>query len=603
VPEEKRTLQGDRYTIIRELGSGGMGRVYLSHDEKMESEVVIKEMLPFLATPKERDYIRKHFKEEAKMLYRLKHPGLPRVTDYFFEGDSIYIIMEYIKGKDLESIIKGRSDGKISLDEFFQWIIRVLDVLKYLHSQDPPIIHRDIKPGNIMLTDDGDVFLVDFGVAKAIAGKTVTQTRVGTPGFASPEHFFGKFILSSDIYSLGATFHYLLTGDDPRSRNPFDYPPLNLYRDDIPQDLQKLLDKMLETERENRYALVEDVRRDLVALSKRLAAKGILTSSVDTGDLSMAAPQAAGVPEGLESATAAPTVAGEWQSSEDILFEGAVCSVAFSPNNEFIACGTGSNDLSIISVETHEILKTLSGHTDWVRTVTFSPDGRYVASGSDDNNIKIWDHAAGKETKTLAGHEDWVRSIAYSPDGSYLVSGSYDKRVKIWSTRSWSAIVTIDQFDDSVNCVAFSPNGRTVASGCDDSRIYLWNARTGELLNQLEGHDSYVHSVAFSPDGRLLASGSGDTTIKIWDMSTGENVLNFVGHEGSILSLSFSPDGSRLVSGSEDMKIRMWVLKTGECENVLEGHSYHVYSVAFSPNGNQLISGSGDKTLAFWSGH
>ncbi len=597
----KRTLQNGRYTVVRELGAGGMGRVYLSHDEKMESEVVIKEMLPFLATPKERDYIRKHFKEEAKILYRLKHAGLPRVTDYFFEGDSIYIIMEYIRGRDLESIIKSRPDGRINVDEFFQWIVKVLDVLEYLHSQDPPIIHRDIKPGNIMLTDNGEVYLVDFGVAKAIAGKTVTQTRVGTPGFASPEHFFGKFMLSSDVYSLGATFHYLLTGDDPRSRNPFDYPPLNLYRDDVPPELQKILDRMLETERDYRYATVADVKQDLSNLSKILASRGVLSRPVGIGDIS--AMPAEGEEEGLEAGAGinySATSAGGWQKQEDIIYDGAVCAVAYSSTGEFIACGTGSYEVSILSGENHEILKRLQGHTDWVRTVTFSPDGRYIASGSDDKSIRIWDTETGKNTKTLAGHEDWIRSIDYSPDSAYIVSGSYDKRVKIWSTRSWTCITDVDILEDAVNSVTFSPNGRVIAAGCDDGTIYLFNSRSGELMNQLEGHDSYVLDVRFSPDGRFLASSSDDNTIKIWDMSTGENVLNLMGHEGPVLTLAFSPDGSRIASGSEDMTIRMWILTSGECEKILEGHQYHVYSVAFSPDGLGLVSGSGDKTMFFW---
>jgi eukaryotic-like serine/threonine-protein kinase len=204
-----------RYRISKELGTGGMGKVLLAFDEKMEFDVVIKEMLPYMLPPKERKYIEDHFKEEAKMLYRLKHLGLPRVMDFFDNGPIIYIVMEYIEGEDLDSLVKKRPNHRIEIQEFFNWTSEALKILKYLHNQDPPIIHRDIKPGNIMITRNNELVLVDFGVARTIAAHNNTQTKVGTPGFASPEHFFGKFILASDIYSLGATFHYLLTGDDP----------------------------------------------------------------------------------------------------------------------------------------------------------------------------------------------------------------------------------------------------------------------------------------------------------------------------------------------------------------------------------------------------
>ena len=259
---QPKTIQNGRYELKKELGAGGMGRIYLAVDHKMEAKVVVKEMLPLAATPEEKAYFEKRFREEAKLLFTLKHEGLPRVTDYFEESGNLYIIMEFIEGKDLETFIEQKPDHRISIDQFKSWMGKLIVVLKYLHEQDPPIFHRDIKPSNLMITPKGNIILVDFGVARTGGIQTRTKTAVGTFGYASPEHFSGKYVLSSDIFSLGATFHFLLTGDDPQEREAFDYPPITKYRDDFPREFQKMLDKMVAVRRKNRYKNVEELERD-----------------------------------------------------------------------------------------------------------------------------------------------------------------------------------------------------------------------------------------------------------------------------------------------------------------------------------------------------
>ncbi|MCD4785142.1 MAG: protein kinase [Candidatus Eremiobacteraeota bacterium] len=266
------SLRQGRYEIVRQLGAGGMGRVFLADDTLMNFPVVVKEMLPLVITQNEKKYMEDRFKEEAQLLFRLKHQGLPKVMEYFTENESLFLIMEYVKGENLEEAAKKRPGGRISMDECLNWMGKILNVLKYLHSQDPPIIHRDIKPANIMLGDDGEVMLVDFGVARALAA--TTSTRVGTPGFASIDHFTGKFCPASDIFSLGATFHYLLSADDPRDRGDFLFPALSRYRKDVPDGFQRILDKSVEMKKEDRYQTVDEM---LMALDsfKRDYSRGI----------------------------------------------------------------------------------------------------------------------------------------------------------------------------------------------------------------------------------------------------------------------------------------------------------------------------------------
>ncbi len=262
-----QTIQKGRYLVIQKLGSGGMSRVYLARDTKMDCNVVIKEMFPPKTYPEKKAYFLKKFKNEAKLLYRLRHPGIPRVTDYFAETDNYYMVMEYIEGENIDAILKNRPNHQISAEEFFDWMGKILDIIRFLHNQKPPIFHRDIKPANFMLDNRGNVFLVDFGVAKVIAMEEA-HTRIGTIGYASPEHFTGKFIKSSDLFSLGASFHFLLSGDDPRYRLPFDFPPLSVYRKDLPEGIVEIVGKMLEKEPKNRFPSVEHLKKDFMAVEK-----------------------------------------------------------------------------------------------------------------------------------------------------------------------------------------------------------------------------------------------------------------------------------------------------------------------------------------------
>ncbi|MCD4784659.1 MAG: protein kinase [Candidatus Eremiobacteraeota bacterium] len=251
-----------RYLVKKKLASGGMSRVLLAKDSKMDCFVVVKEMLPFFQDDKDAEYLVNRFQEEAKLLYRLDHPRLPKVKDYFTEEDRLYFIMQYIDGKTLAKIALNRPGQRIKMEEGLKWMMEVIEILSYLHNQDPPVIHRDIKPHNIMLDKSKRIYLVDFGIAREVTGQAGTGTTVGTFGYASPEHFTGKFLFSSDLYSLGATFHMLLSGSDPRERPPFEFPPLSEYRNDIPPGLEEIFNRLLQKDRKKRYRTVNELKKD-----------------------------------------------------------------------------------------------------------------------------------------------------------------------------------------------------------------------------------------------------------------------------------------------------------------------------------------------------
>lgn len=206
-------LQG-RYRIIRQLGQGGMGAVYEALDQRLDTTVALKETL----FAEER--LRKQFEREARLLARLHHPALPRVSDHFSEGDGQFLVMQYIPGDDLSEMMT-RKHGPFPVDQVLTWADQLLDALDYLHTQDPQIIHRDIKPQNLKLTSRGQIILLDFGLAKGQAGEisrvTTSASIFGyTPNYAPLEQIQGLGTDSrSDLYSLGATIYHLMTGVKP----------------------------------------------------------------------------------------------------------------------------------------------------------------------------------------------------------------------------------------------------------------------------------------------------------------------------------------------------------------------------------------------------
>ena len=202
----------NRYRIVKLVGQGGFGAVYRAWDTALHVPVAVKENLDTSAEAQ------RQFEQEARLLAPLRHPNLPRVSDHFFiPNQGQYLVMDFVEGQSLEALLVERG-GPLAEAEVLPWIGQVCDALEYLHTRTPPIIHRDIKPQNIIVTADGRAVLVDFGISKAY-DPTLTTTRGAravTPGFSPPEQYgMGKTDARSDVYALGATLYTLLTGTPP----------------------------------------------------------------------------------------------------------------------------------------------------------------------------------------------------------------------------------------------------------------------------------------------------------------------------------------------------------------------------------------------------
>jgi serine/threonine protein kinase/predicted deacylase len=255
-------LQG-RYQIIRHLGGGGFAAVYLAEDTRLgRRPVAIKEFDPANLPPADRPWATAAFDQEAVVLARLNHPGIAQVSDFFQSGGLFYLIMEYVQGETLEAAWLRAADQRFGEQQVRTWAAQLCNVLDYLHSQQPAVIFRDLKPANIMVQPDGTLKLIDFGIARYfVPGKTRDTTALGTPGYAAPEQFGqGQCDPRTDIYALGATLHQLLTGYEP-AQTPFQLPPLSQLAPQVSASLCAAVQRALEMDRQRRFATAGDFCR------------------------------------------------------------------------------------------------------------------------------------------------------------------------------------------------------------------------------------------------------------------------------------------------------------------------------------------------------
>ncbi len=259
-PLKPGTVLENRYKIIKLIKAGGMGAIYKVTDEKLDRVWALKELLPDYGTPEEQEEARKWFKREAKLLAGLDHANLPTVSDYFIANGRYYLIMTFVEGEDMEGILKKEGNPGLAEEKVVETAKEVLLVLEYLHSRNPPVIYRDIKPANIMIHKDGRAMLIDFGIARAIQKNQSQKTAIGTPGYAPVEQCRGKAEPRSDLYALAATMHHLLTGVEPL---PFRFEPVRKLNCTISPELEQFLIKALKDNVEERFSCAGEMLQAL----------------------------------------------------------------------------------------------------------------------------------------------------------------------------------------------------------------------------------------------------------------------------------------------------------------------------------------------------
>jgi serine/threonine protein kinase len=259
------TIIGGRYRVTKPLGGGGMKLVYLAEDLRLAARpCALAEMVDTFTSPETQKAAIAAFQREADMLAQLSNEHIPRVFDRFSDQNHHYLVMEFIDGITLEQKLKD-AGGKLPEGEVMDVALQVLDTLEYLHNLEPPVIYRDLKPSNVMLTPSGQVKLIDFGIARLFQPLS-NATMIGTQGYAPPEQYRGKVEARSDLYALGATMHHALSGRDPALEPPFSFPALHSLCPDVTPALCELVDQALKYDVVLRVADAAEFRQRLMAI-------------------------------------------------------------------------------------------------------------------------------------------------------------------------------------------------------------------------------------------------------------------------------------------------------------------------------------------------
>jgi serine/threonine protein kinase len=257
------SIIGGRYRVVKSLGGGGMKLVYLAEDLRLAARrCALAEMVDSFTSPDMQSQAVSAFQREADMLAQLNNEHIPRIFDRFSEANHHYLVMEYIDGPTLDDELR-KNGGKLKPERVIDIALQILDTLDYLHNLAPPVIYRDLKPSNVMITSEGQAKLIDFGIARHFQPLS-NATMIGTQGYAPPEQYRGKVETRSDLYALGATMHHALSGRDPASEAPFSFPSLRKLCPDLEPALSAIVDQSLAYDVVNRMPSAADFKRRLL---------------------------------------------------------------------------------------------------------------------------------------------------------------------------------------------------------------------------------------------------------------------------------------------------------------------------------------------------
>ena len=634
-----------RFIIRRFLGEGAFGRVFEAYDPQLDRVVALKVAKPELMLGEHRV---QRFLREAKSAANLRHPHIVPVFDSGSDAGHFYIASAFIPGRSLDKHLEELPEGQL-LDQrqAVQIVRRLAEALAFAHQR--KVVHRDVKPANVMLDESGEPLLMDFGLAaRELGGEKLTQEGargMGTPAYMSPEQGAGEAVAASDQYSLGCTLYELLTGQTPfagppelqmflhQTQEPVRPRKLNRL---VPLDLEAICLTCLEKEPAKRYgdcqALADDLRRWLDGEPVRARRPGSMERLVKWVKRS---PVVASLLAGLVLVTVLGVSGILWKYFDAVAAEAkAELRRKQAVKAEEIAevrRGKADTATALAKAETERANENL----DWKDRELKRAEGMLYADNLlqaqllwDAGNITAaqdrlaacrWDYRGWEHSNlrrrfyethaTFRGHTGPVNSVAFSADGKRIATGSTDRTVKVWDAASGQELHAIKGHTSPVNSVVFSPDGKRIATGSGvfqqfiPGELKVWDVATGQELLTLKGHNGPVSSVAFSPDGTRLASGSGDGTVKVWDVASGQELHAFK-ENGPVNSVAFSPDSTRLASGSGMLTIlggvKVWDVASGQELCGLKGHTAGVDSVAFSPDGKRIASGGFDKIVKVW---
>jgi WD40 repeat protein len=624
-------LFAQRFRLIRELGEGGMGQVWLAEQMvPVRRQVALKLIKAGMYDAA----VVQRFQAERQSLAIMDHPAIAKVFDAGAtpQGQP-YFVMEYVPGLPITEYC---DQQKLKLSERLELFIRVCEGVQHAHQK--AIIHRDLKPANILVVAvDGKPVprIIDFGLAKASSPlDQPLHTRfgqfIGTPGYMSPERVDSKIQdidTRTDVYSLGVILYELLTGLQPFEIKKRQRPSLEEWlrqlREDEPSrpsnklstdrntltltaearntepkqlvralrgDLDWITLKALERDRERRYATPSELAADL---RRYLNHEPILARPANS---------AYQVGKFIRRHRVAAVVAGVVTTLAIAASGAGLIAVRKQHEAEYQTAQTLQAQSRLLTQAAAQRLKDsdVAGAQGIILQVLTNPalaQARTSAAVSVFQDVR----AADRQLAVLSGHGDQVYDVAYSPDGTRIVTASRDSTLRIWDAGTGVQLAVISGDRLRFRSAFYSPDGSHIATTSEDATVRIWDAHSGDPVAVFSGRGTRPISATFSPDGTRLAVASLDNTARIWDAQTGAELAVLRGHDNVVPTAQYSPDGTRLVTASQDKTARIWDARNGALLAVLSGHGGMLLSASYSPDGTQIVTASADKTARTWN--
>lgn len=504
------TILQERYVVEGLLGVGGMSVVYRGRDLRFKDVVrtcAIKEMFQSAPDSQTRSLLLKNFEREAGLLATLSHPAIPKVYDFFEERGKIYLVLELIAGHDLESELE-IAGHPFDEARVAAWAIQICDVLTYLHCHEPePIIFRDLKPSNIIVTPQDRIMLIDFGIARVFQGEHRRGTMIGTEGYAPPEQYRGIGDRRVDIYALGATLHHLLSGVDPRMEAPFTFHerPLRTLNPGISEEMETVVVRSTEYNAATRPSSAEEMKALLLRVP---ALRGASISSVDIPP----APAIAAASTGMRRIVWQVACEDEVRSSPHIrdgnLYIGSYDRYLYclnAPTGELVWKRATSKGIS-------------SSPTTWSELVLVgSEDGQLYALDARRGTPR-WSFRTGRAIRSSPRVEDRIIYVGSDDQHVYAIDGLNGR--KLWQYRTWMPVRSSSAIDQ-----------HGVYIGSSDGFLYSLDPLKGGLRWKQKTQGPIVSTPTLganlvyvgSMDGHLYAvdSEGGNT---VWKFKTGHGI-------------------------------------------------------------------------------
>ncbi len=531
----------------------------------------------------------------------------------------------------------------------------VAEALEYAHQQG--ILHRDIKPANLLLDAQGQIWITDFGLAKAQDSDELTRTGdvVGTLRYMAPERFNGWSDPRSDVYALGATLYELLTlrpafGASDRIKliqqvlhqGP---PPPRQLDPRIPRDMETIVLKAMAREPGERYPtarqMADDLRRFVAGqpilarrsgsierlwrwgrrnpmLAGATAAVVIALLAVVTISLLYAREQSRA---NLENRTLAQRLSRSLAESNRLLAirsfdRGQAAFEKDEIGNGLLwmieswrsAIAAGDRDWQYVARANlaawqphHARIKAVFSHDGPVDAAAFSPDGTRVVTGSDDRTARLWDSATGQPVGLPLHHPAQVAAVAYSPDGKTVLTGCVDGIARLWDVDTGRLVRSTPSQEGAVMAVAYSPDGTTILTGGNFQAAHLRDTATFSRIGRPSIPHDFVRAAAFSPDGKTILTGTEGRSARLWDAATGKPVGPALPLQSSIYAVAYHPDGRTVLTGGVEGMVRSWDAARGLPVGQPLRHRFKVRAVAVSPDGRAVLTGSEDKMARIWN--